>query len=78
MNEQTCGTCDHFKRDQVNTTSGTCWWATKNPVPISYTENISLTYSTWGKNCPCWVEKMVDIQADLGYNYTIDPNRERT
>ena len=74
INEQSCGTCEYFSQDHSNTTCGTCWWATKNPVPIAYVENISVTYAAWGKDCPCWIEKVVDIQAALGYNYTIDTN----
>ena len=57
ITEKSCGTCEYFTSDHSNTTSGTCWWATKNPVPIAYTDNISITYSTWGEDCPCWTEK---------------------
>lgn len=60
MNEQSCGTCEYFTKDYQNTTIGTCWWVTGNIVPTAYADKIITTYSTWGKDCPCWIEKVLE------------------
>lgn len=56
MNEQSCGTCDYFTQ-KLNDESGTCWWATKNMVPVALSQLTYFTYRTWGEDCPCWIEK---------------------
>ena len=78
FNEQSCNTCDYFLQINSDIDNGDCLWIIRNPVPIAYNDNVSSTYRTWGKDCPCWAEKklqkVVDRWATLGYNYIIDTN----
>ncbi len=59
MTEQSCKTCDYSSFDEKSFGDGWCWWANRNPLPVSFCWTIkkSGTYDTWGKDCPCWIIK---------------------
>ncbi len=54
--EQSCGTCEYFTKNS-NDTDGACWWFCENKTPFNNTSPVPTT-STWGKDCPCWIEKV--------------------